>query len=197
MRQDVFKQYLLETWPRGHLWQCKASLHGREVGERAVADTEEKAIQMAKAQLGSREATISASRGSDGSPSALEFQEAIARVSMTDAQERMLRAHFAAEDHCLTATQLAHAAGYSSYSSANLHYGKLGQAIAIELNYNPRRRDDGSEIWTSTIADEASRISNAFDEAAIHRAAARRDDDVHFEWKMRPQVVEALRTLGF
>jgi hypothetical protein len=57
-----------------------------------------------------------------------------------------------------------------------------------ELNYNPPTRGDGSPIWTATIAwpDEN------FELEEMTRAIERRFEDSHFEWPMRPQVVEAL-----
>lgn len=61
----------------------------------------------------------------------------------------------------------------------------------MELNYNPPLRDDGSVIWTAAIAgwDEDPTVEK------LSRAMERREDDGHFEWVMRPQLVEALRNL--
>ena len=105
----------------------------------------------------------------------------------------MLKAHLEAPDHCITATELAAAAGYANWSAANLQYGLLGQAVAQDLNFNPRRRGDGTTIWTTTLADAAGHLSDDLDPASLHRTMERREDDAHFEWTMRPQVVEALR----
>jgi hypothetical protein len=193
MQEEAYRQYVLKTWPRGHLWQCRADLNGREVGERSVADNAETATATMKASLDERDQTIAAGKGNDGCPSALEYGEAFQRVKMTAGQEAMLRAHLHAPDHCITATQLADAAGYANWSAANLQYGLLGQAIAQDINFNPRRRADGSTIWTTAIADSAGYLSDDLDTEALHRSMERREDDAHFEWTMRPQVVEALQ----
>lgn len=89
----------------------------------------------------------------------------------------------------MTATELAKAANYENYNAANLQYGKLGQALATELNYNPRTREDGTPIWTSVLADSPEHINLE----ELDRSMARREEDGHFEWKLRPQVVEALQ----
>lgn len=193
MQEEAYGQYILKTWPRGNLWQCRADLNGREVGEREVGDNAQGATQGMKAKLDLRDADIAGGKGKDGCPSALEYAEAFARVKMSAGQEAMLKAHLDAPDNCITATELADAAGYANWSAANLQYGLLGQAIAQDLNFNPRRRDDGSTIWTTAIADSAGHLQDDLDSGALHRSMERREEDAHFEWTMRPQVVEALR----
>ena len=182
-------RYVIRTGPRGLMWQARAFLNGRQVGETEVAETQDEAIASVRDAVDTRESEIRAGKGADGSPSAREYAEAFGRIHISDGQEAMLRAHLNAPDHCITATQLAEAAGYENYSAANLQYGKLGQAIAAELNYNPPTRDDGTVIWTAAIAgwDENADIEK------LGRAMERREDDGHFEWIMRPQVVEALQ----
>lgn len=183
-------RYLIKTGPRGRLWQARAFLNERQVGETQVRDTEEEALSVLREYLDDRENQIAVGRGEDGAPSAIEYAEAFGRLGkLPAAYEAMLDAHLNAPDHCITATQLADAAGYENYNAANLHYGKLGQMLAEELNYNPPLREDGTVIWTATIAgwDEAA------DTDRLDRAMQRREDDGHFEWIMRPQVVEALR----
>lgn len=181
--------YLIKHGPRGLISQAKAFLNGKPIGDTVEADSEELAIAELQARLDDRDAQIAAGRGDDGTPSALEYAEAFNRIAMSAGQEAMLQAHLDAPDHCITATQLADAAGYENWSAANLQYGLLGQKLAEEMNYNPPLRADGSTIWTATIAgwDESP------DHAKLDRAMERREDDEHFEWLMRPQVVEALK----
>ncbi|WP_426265918.1 hypothetical protein [Sphingomonas sp. LHG3443-2] len=193
MQEQAYRKYILKTWPRSHLWQCRADLDGREVGEREVADDADDALAAMKAKLDARDATITEGRGKDGCPSALEYAEAFARVKMSPGHEAMLKAHLDAPDHCLTATELAAAAGYANWSAANLQYGLLGQAVAVDLSFNPRTRDDGTTIWTTALADSAGRLNDDVDSASLHRSMERREEDQHFEWTLRPQVVEALR----
>jgi hypothetical protein len=120
----------------------------------------------------------------------MEYAEAFARLGKLPAgYEAMLQAHLNAPDHCITATQLAEAAGYENYNAANLHYGRLGQLLAQELNYNPPKREDGTEIWTATLAWPDGEA----DVESMTRAVERRFDDGHFEWPLRRQVIEALQ----
>lgn len=188
-QETTHGQYLIRFGPRGQLSQAKAFINDRQIGETFVADGQDEAVSNLRAYLDNRDSQIAADRGADGSPSAMEYAEAFGRLGKLPAgYEAMLDAHLNAPDYCITATQLAEAAGYENYNAANLHYGKLGQMLAEELNYNPPIRDDGSVIWTATIAgwDEDFNVEKA------ERAMERREDDGHFEWTMRPQVVEAL-----
>jgi len=121
--------YLIKAGARGLMWQARAFLNGRQVGEIQVADTEEEAVQLLAQYLNHRDQQIALGRGADGSPSALEYAEAFGRITMSDGQEAMLLAHLNAADHCITATELAEAAGYENYNAANLQYGKLGQML--------------------------------------------------------------------
>jgi len=189
-QETAHGKYLIKFGPRGQLCQAKAFINDRQIGETIVADSEEEALSDLRAYLDNRENQIAAGRGTDGAPSAMEYAEAFDRLGKLPAgYEAMLEAHLNAPDYCITATQLAEAAGYENYNAANLHYGRLGQMLAEELSYNPPKREDGSVIWTATIAwpDGEPDIEQ------LVRAAERRLDDGHFEWIMRPQLVEALK----
>jgi hypothetical protein len=80
----------------------------------------------------------------------------------------------------LTATGLANAAGYESFSSANEKYGRLGRMLAEYLEWDPVKRPDGSPIWTTMIATGGEGDW----------------DDGQFRWVMRTEVAEALRRLN-
>jgi hypothetical protein len=189
-KESAYGRYIIRSWPLGQLWQARAYINERQIGDKQTADDSETAATQLKAYLDSREAQMTAGRGEDGSPSALEYAEAFDRLGKLNVgYEAMLDAHLNAPDYCITATQLAEAAGYENYSGANLHYGKLGQMLAEELNYNPPTRDDGTVIWTATIAGWDDDV----DLGKLLRAEERRHDDGHFEWIMRPQVIEALQ----
>lgn len=54
-----------------------------------------------------------------------------------ESQRAMLVEHYRAPQRILTATQLAQAAGWSSYRGINLWYGKLALWVAEEIGYNP------------------------------------------------------------
>ena len=94
----------------------------------------------------------------------------------------MLTALHSAPDQTLTATQLAAAAGYDSYASANEKFGKLARMIAEDLDFQPPRRADGSPLWTATLATEADTGAPT--------------SDGQWRWKMRLEVAECMRLLG-
>ncbi|HEX8555315.1 MAG TPA: hypothetical protein VF695_11460, partial [Sphingomonas sp.] len=58
------------------------------------------------------------------------------------------------------------------------------------------RRDDGSEIWTCAIARDPA-LDTEIPDTSMLEAMSRSFDTQHFEWQMRPQVVQALRSLGW
>ena len=126
------------------------------------------------------------------------YEQAFAELlpTMPDSYHAMLRAHLRAPDHLISATRLAEAAGYAGYEGANLHYGKLGYAIADEIGFAPPKRADGTEIWTCAIARDPS-LDTEFPDTSFLDAIMRNADAAHFEWQLRPQVVAALRALNF
>jgi hypothetical protein len=76
---------------------------------------------------------------------------------ITPAQQRMLKAHL--ELRYISTTDLAKAAGYASYSAANLQYGKLAFKLKKHLKHhvdNTHRLKDGSEIGISIIAESTN-----------------------------------------
>lgn len=92
----------------------------------------------------------------------------------------MIRAHYRAPDHRITATLLADAAGYASYSPANLHYGTIGRLLYEELPMELPVRKDGSLIYTYMLAV----------------AGDKSGPEEHWVWQMRPEVAAAVEVLG-
>jgi hypothetical protein len=96
----------------------------------------------------------------------------------------MLRVHYEAPQHTITTTQLAELVGFSSYSTANMQYGKLACRIANELNYRPGPFISTKDPhWWRTLA-----YGN--DGAAL-------TSDGRYEWIMRPELALALEGLGW
>ncbi|BCZ84396.1 hypothetical protein [Paraburkholderia terrae] len=122
----------------------------------------------------------------EGAEADTAYTEALVAVlpSLTAAQIRMLQAHYCAPDRTMTAAQLAAAAGYTSYSGANLQYGIIGRAILEQHPLDVRKRQDGTPIFTFALADEGAPEQHADFDAA------------EWKWKMLPALAHALRVLG-
>ena len=66
-----------------------------------------------------------------------DYVRVFQRIGFTGKQLEILRVHLAAPDQTITARQLARALGYSSFSAANLQYGKLAGKICSEMGVSP------------------------------------------------------------
>jgi hypothetical protein len=121
------------------------------------------------------------SRSSPPSPD--EYQKALQRIlpTLTDGHVAMLKAHFRAPGRQLTATQLAEAAGYATYSAANLQYGLVGRALFEQLPVELATRVDGSPIYTWALA-------TAPDHPAL--------PEEEWVWQMRPELARAIEALA-
>jgi hypothetical protein len=100
--------------------------------------------------------------------------------NLHDGQRAMLKAHYHAEDQTMTATELANAAGYASYSSANVHYGNVGKYLYEHAPIDLDKYKDGSPIYTFYLAEAAT-------ESEIEK---------NWKWKLRPEVSKAIAALG-
>lgn len=84
----------------------------------------------------------------------------------------MLQFQYSAPNRTVTATQMAHAAGFQHHGVANLHYGKLGRLVGNLLDFHP----------TKMPVDVLVTQSNP---------------DKEWLWTMRPEVGWALEQLGW
>lgn len=92
----------------------------------------------------------------------------------------MLKAHYHAPDQTLTPTRLAESAGYNDYSSANLHYGKVGKLLNDVLPIVLLEQSDGTPVYASALATPGDRTT----------------DEQYWTWKLRPEVAFAIEQLG-
>jgi hypothetical protein len=108
------------------------------------------------------------------------YKDALGTIvgGLPDSYLRMLRAHYDAPDRTITATSLAAAAGFKTWSSANLHYGTLGRMLGERIWFQPWSAASGP-VWTMIIASAADRTAN----------------EGHWQWRMRPQVTFAIESL--
>jgi hypothetical protein len=153
-------------------------------GKNVVADVEgssvDDALPALRSQIDKRLSDEAARRSQP--PTSLEYVEALRKVTadLSDRQLAMLRAHYAAPQRSLTATELATAAGYAGYSAANLQYGLVGRALYEELPFPLATRSDGSMIYTWAPASSGDRTGS----------------EEQWVWQMRPEVAVALEILG-
>lgn len=88
----------------------------------------------------------------------------------------MLTAHVRAPNHTLDATELANAAGYDNYGSANIRNGKLGHKIADLLDIVPPiNSSTGEPTWTMALAESV-------------------ENDLR--WRLHPEVMDAVWKLN-
>jgi len=77
------------------------------------------------------------------------YVKALTHIAPTGGKRLMLVAHSRADERKMTPSELADAAGWKTHNSANLHYGKLGFAIAQILNLEIE--GDDNMAWTQAI----------------------------------------------
>ena len=112
-----------------------------------------------------------------------EFQRALLRLRDNRLQPLdlpILKAFCDAPGQTLTATALADACRFSTWNESNLRFGMLAQRIGKALGYSPTLRKDGSPRWWESAA-----LGSNDDDT----------DAAHFQWTLRPELVEALRKM--
>jgi hypothetical protein len=156
------------------------------LGSVAILDGEgashEAAVEQVRQLLDARRVEAESKRAG-GVPSAVEYEDALTALAahdrIEDGQRRMLRAIFEAPGMTLTATQLARAAGYQGYQTANMKFGMLGYAVGLETGFEPPGHRPGGAVWTKVLATGPSR--------------ADLDPGEHHPWTLRHEVATALR----
>ncbi len=189
-------RYSIKSGALGGRWGANG-YRGKVRLAHATGSDRDEAVEAVKRELDRLDEVDPTSRDEEGAPPAKVYERAFLTVlpKVPESYRAMLRAHLAAPDYLLSATKLAEAAGYAGYEGANLHYGKLGLLVATEIDFTPPRRDDGSEIWTAAIARDPASDPD-FPHTSLLDSLARTFGTAHFEWQLRPQVVQALRSLG-
>ena len=94
---------------------------------------------------------------------------------MTGTRRKLLRIHYRFYHHQATMSQFAEAMGWKSFSSANVHYGRLAQLVGEEMGF---------------------KIDGAYSNTLCTFISPQEPGD-HWLTIMRPQVAEALRQLGW
>jgi hypothetical protein len=177
---EIYRSYDLIVAFRDDKWLGRVAKNKKVLAD-IEGDSKEAVHESLKEIVDSIIAEKLGNRG-DASPAAQEYIDAFNAImsKIHDGQFAMLKAHYHATDRTMTATQLAEAAGYAGYESANLQYGKLGDKLNAELNMDLPKNMNGTRIATFVLADG-------------QRIAA---DEREWHWTMRPEVAEAVEYLG-
>lgn len=134
----------------------------------------------AKSWIDARLAKFSAAQRSPNIALPKRYQDFLMGVGLQSHEKSMLVEH--AKRRVITATQLAAAAGWGSYSPANIHYGYLGQQVCKNLDLTVPKRDDGTSIWKMALAEPTE------DKLP--------DDGEHFQWAIHPELVQGMLLSG-
>lgn len=87
-------------------------------------------------------------------PDEAAFSRAFQEAGLSDRESALLRTHANAPRRTATMRTLAReAVGSDSYRSANQVYGGLARRLTSLLRWEPDRRNDGSPIWMSLLAE--------------------------------------------
>ncbi len=98
--------------------------------------------------------TVTIFEGEETLISVENYKRALASMSLTEKQLQMLRAHYHAPDRRITMSELAEQVGFSRFSAANLHYGRLGRNLCKAMQTEPDDTyQDGSPLWLSILAE--------------------------------------------
>jgi putative restriction endonuclease len=111
-------------------------------------------------------------------PTAERYAEALRALEAHPVHRRMVVAQFGFPDHAATARQLSAVTGYRGFSAACGIYGTAGRFVAEALGLGPPRANTNSPGWWSILSTGD-------------------DTQGEFLWVMRPEVVTALRELGW
>jgi hypothetical protein len=98
--------------------------------------------------------------------SAAQFTEAMSHLKRPgESVRKLLRAHCNSKGRVSTMTLLAEAAGYTSFSPANLHYGALARRIGkhLAISEPSLRIPTASDAYLSLIGDfiQPETVTNA------------------------------------
>ncbi len=87
-------------------------------------------------------------------PDADTFRAALSSIGVSPKEEAILRFHAAARHRSVTMRAVARAVlNTDRPTTANLAYGRLARRLCEHLAWDPDRRDDGSPIWMSIVAE--------------------------------------------
>ena len=113
-------------------------------------------------------------------PTADEYAKALTEIKMSEAQRNMLEFHYGAHNRTVTYTELAKAAGWDDYRTANLHYGNLGRVLGEQLGLTP-------VMWNGSF----------FYSGSIGLGSMFKSEESHFQITMHHELAKAIERLGW
>ncbi len=175
-RGHTIKAGLIAGTPAAQVYVGQRRATERRFGGASIED----AVEAARRWVDDKLAAAFSARGDRKYvATAAEYADYFAAHPPAEHERAMLAAH--AAQSVMTATELAKAAGWKDFSSANLHYGKLGKSVSDYLglgNHLPLNRD-GSPVWTYALAVDAGDPSAS-----------------EFQWRIHPELVDGLKLAG-
>jgi hypothetical protein len=97
------------------------------------------------------------------------------RIGISPKDLALLRAHCRAPNHTISTFKLAKELGYTSHGDVNKSYGKFAHDVCDALHCVLPKAPDDEAHWWRTLA-----YGNEAD---------------HYEWIMRPELVQALQEM--
>ena len=152
----------------------------RPIGKRFEGDNVEQVLAKAKGWIDDKMIADNSKQRAPHIATVERYLEFLNVENLGDHEIAMLKAHTAAR--VLTATELANAAGWDSFSSANAHYGFLGRKAASFLGLELPKHSDGSPAFTFALAESAG-------EGGLPETG-------NFQWAIHPELAKAVVSAG-
>lgn len=105
------------------------------------------------------------------------FVEYLKNNPLKNNEERMLLLNYFSPDHTITSGMMAAAMEWPNVGSANLHYGTLAGKVAKGMGFTPPIKEYKVSFFVEFNMPESGA------------------DDGHWQWIMRPELIEAIHLL--
>lgn len=116
-------------------------------------------------------------------PSSEEYINALNSIKISDAQRKMLAAHYKAHNRSITYTELANSAGFDKHVSANRFYGELGRDLGENLGFKfSKSKVRDAYFYSSAIGSDNPNIPQ---------------EDEEYQLIMHHELSKALDKLGW
>ncbi len=104
-----------------------------------------------------------------------QYQEGLNTISLSEPQKKMLKAHYNVVNRSITYTELAKAAGYDSYETANSQYGRLGRTLgeSVGFKFVEALPDRPGELFYSSSIGQGNHYTNGDFQLVMHHELAK------------------------